>query len=348
MAVVPGVHLYRPVGAGFDAGQEDLAAGVRLIVAQRNAIPENLKGDVRHGPVALPVIFHDLQSDLRQIFEDKGAGGDGVAVGVQFQLDLLDLGGGLVVGGRDQFRYSVLTRLDILPGRLGGVPPLDALQHASFIGVKLIHAVGDGAELEGGGADAGVGQRVPLEQKGFPRLGDAAVLDPACRADLDRARRRAVLRGLAGHSEGGGQRSTAGGGLCLLDVQGHRATILHNVGDGGAGCAVSAGGHYGQGCAAARGIRIDRELCAGQGPLVRSSDLLELQVDGLLFGGAVGKGHLGGSAAAGKFLGGHIGCAAGAGDIGQLGRVVLCDLESERGIGFKVNVYGFITCQSKF
>ena len=325
VAVVPGVHLDCPVGAGFDAGQEDLTAGVRLIVAQRNAVPENLKGDVRHGPVALPVIFHDLQSDLRQIFEDKGAGGDGVAVGVQFQLDLLDLGGGLVIGGRDQLRHGVLAGLDVLSCRLGGVPPLDALQNAVFIGVKLIDAVGDRGELERGGANAGIGIGVPFEQEGLPRLRNAAIFNAARGADLDRARRRAVLRGLAGHGEGGGQRGTACRGFGLLDIQGHTLAVLHDVRNGGAGCAVSAGGHYGQGCATARGIRIYRELRAGQGLLVLGGDFFELQVDRFLLGNssAVGKSHLGGSAAAGKFLSGHIGCAADAGDIGQLGGVVL-------------------------
>ena len=87
VAAIPGIHLDCPIGARLDASQQDftapiglivadgnaipenLNASVRLIVAQRNAVPENLKGDVRHGPVALPVIFHDLQSDLRQILE---------------------------------------------------------------------------------------------------------------------------------------------------------------------------------------------------------------------------------------------------------------------------------------
>ena len=349
MAVVPGVYLDRPIGAGFDAGQQDLTAAVRLIVAQGNAVAENLKGDAAHGLVALPVIFQDFQTDLRQIFEHQRASRNGIAVGVQLQLDLLHFGGRLVIGGRNQLCHGIFSGLDVLTSRLGGVPPLDALQHAGFIGVKLIDAVGDGGELKGGGADPSVGQRVPLKQERLSGLRDAAVLNAAGGANLGRACLSGVLRGLAGHGNGGGQRGTAGGSSGLLDIQRDAPAILDDVGDGCARRPVGAGGHHGQRGPGAGGVRIDGELRAGEGLLIFCRDFLQLQIDGLFLrdGRAIGECHLGRAAAADKLFGGHIGGAAGAANIGQLGGVILMHLKSEGGVRIKDNTDRFIGFQGK-
>ena len=69
VTAVPSIHLDCPIGARLNAGQQNLTALVGFVMPQRNTVPEDFKGDIRHGPVALPVIFHDLQSDLRQVLE---------------------------------------------------------------------------------------------------------------------------------------------------------------------------------------------------------------------------------------------------------------------------------------
>ena len=167
VAPVAGVHLHGPVGAGLDAGEEDLSVAVRFIPADGGPVPEDLEGDAAHAGVALPVVFHHLQSDLLQVLEHQRPSGDGVAVCVQLQFDLLYFIRRHIIGGRNELRDGVLPGLDVLALGLGGVPPLDVLQNTVFIGVKLIIPVGHGGELEGGRADTLVGVGVPLEQDGL-------------------------------------------------------------------------------------------------------------------------------------------------------------------------------------
>ena len=347
VAVIAGIHLNGPVGSRCDTGQEDFPIGVRLVPADGSTVPVDLEGDALHGLVAGAVILHDPQANLGKILEHQGPGRDGVSVGVQLQLDLLHLGGGFIAGRGYDLRHGVLAGLDILPVLLGGVPPLDGLQFAVLIRVKLIVPVGDGGELEGGGADALVGHGIPLVQDRLARARAAAVLNARGGTHLDRARLGGVLRSLAGHGEGRVQRGTASGSLCLLDVQRHAAAVLHNVGDGRAGSTVRAGGHGGQHRAAAGGVGIDGEHRAGEGPLICRSDFLQLQIYWFLLcgGGSIGEGYLGFAAAAGKLLGGQICRTASAGDVGQIGGIVFCDLEPERGVRIEVNVHGFVRFQ---
>ncbi|MCI9028093.1 MAG: hypothetical protein HFF47_08635 [Lawsonibacter sp.] len=62
--------------------------------------------------MALPVVFDHPKSHLCQILEHQRSGGDGVAVCVQLQLDLLDFGSRLVIGGRYDLRNGVLAGLE--------------------------------------------------------------------------------------------------------------------------------------------------------------------------------------------------------------------------------------------
>ena len=340
VAVIAGIHLHSPVGARSDTSQQDLAVGVGLVSADGVAIPVDLEGNAFHGLVALAVIFHDPQTDLGQVLEHQRACGDGIAAGVQLQLDLLHLGGGLIAGRGYDFRHGILAGLDVLPILLGDVPPLDGLQFTVLICVKFIIPVGDGGELEGSGADSLVGYGVPLIQDGLPRAGTAAIFNARSRANLDSACLGGILRGLAGHGEGGVQRCAASGSGRFLDIQCHTAAVLYDIGDRRTCCAVRAGGHGCQRRAAAGGVRIDGEHRAGEGPLILSCNFLQLQVDRLLLrgGGSVGKGRLGGSAAAGEFFARHISGPAAAGDVGQISGVILADLKPEGRICFKINV----------
>ena len=163
MALVTGIHLHGPIGPGLDAGEEDFPISVRLIPANGSSVPIDLEGDAAHGGSLLIVLQHP-QTNLLQILEHQRAGGNGIAVLVQLQLDLLNLVRGHVVRGRDQFRHGVLAGFDVLTFPLGGVPPLDGLQDAVLIGVKLVVPIGHRGELEGSGANPLVGICVTLKQ----------------------------------------------------------------------------------------------------------------------------------------------------------------------------------------
>ena len=201
VALITGVHLHGPVGSGLNASQKDLALTLSLIPADGSPVAENFKGDPIHGLVALPVILHKAKSYFCQVFEHQRPGGDWVAVRVQLQLDLLDLAGGFIIGGRYDFRNGVLSGLDVLARRFCWVPPLDGLQFSGSVGIKLIDPVYHRAELKCGGADALVGICVPFEQDGLAGGGRRG------RIIWGRRRRRfcAIGEGHLGNTAGGGE-----------------------------------------------------------------------------------------------------------------------------------------------
>ena len=69
MALVAGVYLHGPVGAGLDVGQDDFALALGFIAADGGAIMKNFKGHTVHGLVALTVILNHAKPYFRQIFE---------------------------------------------------------------------------------------------------------------------------------------------------------------------------------------------------------------------------------------------------------------------------------------
>ena len=235
----------------------------------------DFKGDALHRLVAVAVILHDPQADFRQILENQRSGRDGLAAAVQLQLDLLDFGGGFVAGRRYDFSHGIFAGLDVPSSFFGGVPPLDRLQLAVFVGGELIDAVGNRRKLKCGGANALVGHAVPFVQErlsGSGRIG--AVLDPRSGSHLDSPCRCAVFWGFAGHGEHRRQRRKASGRRGFLDIQRDAAAIVHDVGDRGGGGAVRTGGHGCQHCTGTRGVSVDRKHRASESPLIVLGDFL--------------------------------------------------------------------------
>ena len=100
MTIAAGVHLHGAVGAGGSVRQENFAKLVRLKFAERNAVTENLEGDIGHCHHVLAVILDDPQTGQFLVYQRKSggfAGGYGSRIGgVVLQPargggDLLDL-----------------------------------------------------------------------------------------------------------------------------------------------------------------------------------------------------------------------------------------------------------------
>ena len=136
MAVAAGVHLHGTVCAGGYIGQENFAKLVRLKFAERNAVTENLEGDVGHGNHVLAVILDDPQTGQFLVHERKGrgfAGGDGSRIG------------GVVLqpaGGRGDLLDLVSTRLDVVKDGIARKIGFGGVGHAALDVLDLHHGTG--------------------------------------------------------------------------------------------------------------------------------------------------------------------------------------------------------------
>ena len=169
VAVAAGVHLHGTVCAGGYIGQENFAKLVRLKFAERNAVTENLEGDVGHGNHVLAVILDDPQTGQFLVHERKGrgfAGGDGSRIG------------GVVLqpaGGRGDLLDLVSTGLDVVKDGIARKIGFGGVGHAALDVLDLHHGTGQ--------VRSGVGQL--LDAKRSVRLVPAGQLRHLAILNLD-------------------------------------------------------------------------------------------------------------------------------------------------------------------
>ena len=136
VAIAAGIHLHGAVGAGGSVRQENFAKLVRLKFAERNAVTENLEGDIGHGNHVLAVILDDPQTGQLLVHERKGrgfAGGYGSRIG------------GVVpqpAGGRGDLLDLVSTRLDVVKDGIARKIGFGGVGHAALDVLDLHHGTG--------------------------------------------------------------------------------------------------------------------------------------------------------------------------------------------------------------
>ena len=150
VAVAAGVYLHGAVGAGGSVRQENFAKLVRLKFAERNAVAENLEGDIGHGNHVLAVIFDDPQTGQLLVHKRKGrgfAGGHGSRIG------------GVVLqpaGGGGDFLNFIGTGLDLIENGIARKIGFSGVGHAALNVLDLYHGSGQ--------VCAGVGQLFNAER----------------------------------------------------------------------------------------------------------------------------------------------------------------------------------------
>ena len=136
VTIAAGVHLHGAVGAGGSVRQENFAKLVRLKFAERNAVTENLEGDIGHGNHVLAVIFDDPQTGQLLVYQRKSggfAGGDGSRIG------------GVVLqpaGGRSDLLDLVSTGLDVVKDGIARKIGFGGVGHAALDVLDLHHGTG--------------------------------------------------------------------------------------------------------------------------------------------------------------------------------------------------------------
>ena len=136
MSVTASIHLHSTVGAGGSVRQENFAKLVRLKFAERNAVTENLEGDIGHGNHVLAVILDDPQTGQLLVYQQKSggfAGGYGSRIG------------GVVpqpAGGRGDLLDLVSTRLDVVKDGIARKIGFGGVGHAALDVLDLHHGTG--------------------------------------------------------------------------------------------------------------------------------------------------------------------------------------------------------------
>ena len=144
MAIAAGIHLHGAVGAGGSVGQEDFTKLVRAEFAERNAVSENLEGDIGHRHHVLAVILDDPQTGQFLVYQRKSggfAGGYGSRIG------------GVVLqpaGGGGDFADFIRTGLDLIENGIARKIGFSGVGHAALNVLDLYHGSGQ--------VCAGVGQ----------------------------------------------------------------------------------------------------------------------------------------------------------------------------------------------
>ena len=144
VTIAAGVHLHGAVGAGGSVRQENFTKLVRLKFAERNAVTENLEGDIGHGNHVLAVIFDDPQTGQFLVYQRKNggfAGGYGSRIG------------GVVLqpaGGGGDFADFIRTGLDLIENGIARKIGFSGVGHAALNVLDLHHRSGQ--------VCAGVGQ----------------------------------------------------------------------------------------------------------------------------------------------------------------------------------------------
>ena len=150
MTIAAGVHLHGAVGAGGSVRQENFTKLVRLKFAERNAVTENLEGDIGHGNHVLAVIFDDPQTGQFLVYQRKNggfAGGYGSRIG------------GVVLqpaGGGGDFADFIRTGLDLIENGIARKIGFSGVGHAALNVLDLHHRSGQ--------VCAGVGQLFNAER----------------------------------------------------------------------------------------------------------------------------------------------------------------------------------------
>ena len=149
MTIAAGVHLHGAVGAGGSVRQENFAKLVRLKFAERNAVTEDLEGDIGHRHHVLAVILDDPQTGQLLVHERKGrgfAGGHGSRIG------------GIVLqaaGGRGDLLDLISTGLDVVKDGIARKIGFGGVGHAALDVLDLHHGTGQ--------VRSGVGQLLNTE-----------------------------------------------------------------------------------------------------------------------------------------------------------------------------------------
>ena len=150
MSVTASIHLHSTVGAGGSVRQENFAKLVRLKFAERNAVTENLEGDIGHCHHVLAVILDDPQTGQLLVHERKGrgfAGGYGSRIG------------GIILqpaGGGGDFADFIRTGLDLIENGIARKIGFGGVGHAALNVLDLYHGSGQ--------VCAGVGQLFNAER----------------------------------------------------------------------------------------------------------------------------------------------------------------------------------------